>query len=511
MRRLILTVALCAAVLLAGLGVGALARSSNDMSGQAMGIDDNPDYLWSMAARNARLTGKDDVRLRLRLTGVDPRVARFAHRPSRDATHVPTSHFVNRWPHRFGMAPPTAVLTYQRAPGELPTQLPLVLSRPRYEKSSGTVRFTADRIARTTDTIPAGRNRASGRIPNPKRTGPVTVVIDDSGEVPDPTPVPDDQRPPVTRTSDNPAPGTIMPNFRRTRLAAAEATRFGVTIDSAPKTVVSGQPFVIEGHTDGFSPGNWINVWIKGADGVALDAGGVIDADGNRTSNTTRLIGQGTVLLQLSAGVWPEEQWSEPVKIEVTAPPVGRSSAAAYRDIRGTPVIQAIATDRPSRGVPEVVLKFAFPTGQPYPKVVQPTLRGGPGDTWLYESKFVTSGADGTLNQAAPGSEIAFSTTKTCYRYIGLEKPRRVEVPCPPTDIVPDVMGKTATEARAVIERAGYTVSTWRPSWAGSCYVTSFRTPPPEVWSTTKIITDQIPRPNQPITDSRDVYLRCDR
>ncbi len=520
MRRLFVTVGAVAALFIAGLGVGALAATPGPQaSGQVVGIDENPDYLWSLAARNGSLTGNDDSRLRLRLTGVDQRVARFAHRPSRDATHVRLDHFVSHWKKRFGSAHPTAVLTYQRTPGELPTQMALMLSRPRFDRASATVRFDADRIARTVETLPApgrklakGKQQATNRAANPKRTGPLTLVIDDSGEVPEPPPSTDDNRPPVTPTSDNPAPGTIMPNFRRVELAATAEPRFGVTIDSFPKRVVSGQPFVIEGHTEGFSPGNWINVWVKDSDGNQLDAGGSIDTDDKRISNTTQLVGQGTVMVQLSAGVWPEEQWSDPVEIEVTAPPLSASAAAAYRDIRGTPVIKAIATELPFReSRTEQVVKFSFPTGQSYPKVVQPSLRGGPGDTWLYESKFVTGAADGTLNQAAPGSAVSFSTSRTCYRYVGLERPRPVEVPCPANKVVPDVMGKTATEARSILLGQGYSVSTWIPSWAGSCYVTSFRSPPPEVWSTSKVITDQIPRPNQPANDARDVYLRCDR
>ena len=495
-----------------GVAAGALVGLPAAESAPAASSDGAPDHLWSLTARNGSLTGKDEADMRLKLVGVSRAVGRYADRPSRDPSHVTIGQFLREWETRFAFAPPNAVVTYQVERSAAPRQVQVVLSRPRYDKSSDTMRFAAERIHRTVDDLPDRTGQSTSRPQSTvARTGPVSVMIDDSGEAPDPVP-PEGDSPPVAPTQKNPPAGSIMPNFRRGGSVAAAASEFAVTIDSVPAKVVSGEPFVVEGHTSGFSPGNWINVWIKGANGAELDAGGVIDSDDNRFTVTTRLIGQGPVQLQVSAGVWPEEQWSESVSLNVTEPSLLGSAAAAYRDVRGGTVIQAIATDIPDRSGLTVVEAFLFPIGQPSAKVVQPSLRSGPQDTWLYETRFATSAADGPLNQVTPGSEVQFSTQKTCYKwmYRGLVRQPWVEVSCPAPRPVPDVMGMTGAEAAAAIEKAGFTVNTWRASWDGSCYKINFWADAPKIWGTDKRVIDQIPRPAERITEAKDIYIRCD-
>lgn len=159
--------------------------------------------------------------------------------------------------------------------------------------------------------------------------------------------------PPVVPNSVNPPAGSIMPRFSDSRpLLRASADEFSVTIDSAPTVANPGQPLTITGHTTGFSPGNWVNAWVRLPDGSQFDDGGVI-TDGNTFTIPMTLMYPGRNTIQLSAGTWPTEQWTAPLNVDVTTTPTykkdigGTAVGVLYHDLHGAPVIVAEADPKP--------------------------------------------------------------------------------------------------------------------------------------------------------------------
>lgn len=143
----------------------------------------------------------------------------------------------------------------------------------------------------------------------------------------------------VAPSADAPV-GSMMPNFGQDELTS-QAAQYSVTIDSVPTSSQIGQQITVSGHTTGFAPGNWVNVWIRMPDGSQMDDGGTIAADGSFTLPAT-LAYAGVNSVQVSAGAWPNEQWSAPVNVTVGAD--GTSTAArgvVYHDLAGQAVVVA--------------------------------------------------------------------------------------------------------------------------------------------------------------------------
>ena len=189
--------------------------------------------------------------------------------------------------------------------------------------------------------------------------------------------------------------GSIMPNFTQQKLTA-NSDQYSVTIDSVPTTAQVGQGITVSGHTTGFAPGNWVNVWVRLPDGTQMDDGGMIAADGSFTLPAT-LVYPGVNTIQVSAGSYPDEQWSAPVNINVAF--VGRSIPAqgvVYHDLAGRPVV--IAAAGPMAGFPFASFYFCPDTGGDCVKQVA---------TNAAYNTFVgvyPVPPDGFLNNAAPNS-----------------------------------------------------------------------------------------------------------
>lgn len=145
----------------------------------------------------------------------------------------------------------------------------------------------------------------------------------------------------VAESGDAPV-GSIMPNFAQRNLAP-QGDQYSVTIDSARRSAQSGQPIAITGHTTGFAPGNWVNVWVRMPDGSQLDDGGAIANDGTFTLPAT-LMYPGVNTVQVSAGAWPSEQWSAPVPVSVEGGLTTSAKGIVYHDLTGRPVVVAAAT-----------------------------------------------------------------------------------------------------------------------------------------------------------------------
>ncbi len=148
--------------------------------------------------------------------------------------------------------------------------------------------------------------------------------------------------PTVVPNSANPPVGSIMPNFQRESVSKKPMLRSGeqsysVTIDSVPTQVAPGKTFTVTGHTTGFAPGNWINAWVRLPDGQQFDDGGIVTSGGSFTIPMT-LTYPGAQKIQISAGKWPTEQWSQPVTVNVDASSYSSGVGVLYHDLNGNPV-----------------------------------------------------------------------------------------------------------------------------------------------------------------------------
>ena len=132
-----------------------------------------------------------------------------------------------------------------------------------------------------------------------------------------------------------------MPNFTQENLTA-NAGQYSVSIDSAPTHAQVGQGITISGHTTGFAPGNWVNVWVRLPDGTQMDDGGTIAAYGSFTLPAT-LVYPGVNTIQISAGSYPDEQWSTPVNVNVHSAGRFAAQGVVYHNLAGRPVVIAAA------------------------------------------------------------------------------------------------------------------------------------------------------------------------
>ena len=234
----------------------------------------------------------------------------------------------------------------------------------------------------------------------------------------------EDTAPRTTVTSKNPGRGTIMPNFSQEALPSSTNPGFAITIDSSPAHVRPGEEFTIRAHTTGFAPGNWINVWVKQADGSMLDAGGFLDEGDGQVEISARLVAAGATTVQLSSGTWPQEQWSQPISIEVSEPELNSVAAVAFHDLSGKPIIlattkQSAFTDKMK---PRNVLSFALPAPKAQPLLVEAEhsdiekQAGQPAKqmqlTWT--ARYSPTAADGSLSVVRPGTPLDASTYVKC-------------------------------------------------------------------------------------------------
>lgn len=148
------------------------------------------------------------------------------------------------------------------------------------------------------------------------------------------------QAPLSVETTATPPTGSMMPDFAAKPAQVGSPCRYSVAVTGIPATVQSGQSFTINARTTGFDAGNWVNVWVKRADGTQLDAGGMVTT-GSQISVPARLITPGVTEIQLSVGSWPNEQWSQPIAVTVTNPPTSATEAEVFRTADGNPVILA--------------------------------------------------------------------------------------------------------------------------------------------------------------------------
>ncbi len=230
--------------------------------------------------------------------------------------------------------------------------------------------------------------------------------------------------PRTTETSRTPDRGTIMPNFTQEDLATDPDPGFSITIDNAPSQVGPGAEFTIHAHTTGFEPGNWINVWVKQADGTMLDAGGLIDDGDGQVEIPARLISAGANTIQLSSGTWPDEQWSQPISITVSEPELGQTAAVAFHSLSGKPVI--LATTRLAAFTeqlkPRNVTSFAVPVVGAEPVLIDAKNSGikeKPGQSardmqLVWTANYAVSTADGSLASARPGTLLDASIAVKC-------------------------------------------------------------------------------------------------
>lgn len=158
------------------------ASASAAAAGTAEGA--SPEYLWALSAADGSLVGADDEHLYLHLEGVAEGVTRFSDRPDRLASAVDLLDFLGRWEGRFSDDPPNAVLSYQPDGAGAQQQIVVTLSRPRWDASTRSLVFAADRIRKEADDL-AGTDHPldPAAIDNPVGTGPVAVFIDGAGDV----------------------------------------------------------------------------------------------------------------------------------------------------------------------------------------------------------------------------------------------------------------------------------------------------------------------------------------
>jgi hypothetical protein len=92
---------------------------------------------------------------------------------------------------------------------------------------------------------------------------------------------------------------------------SSAAVPFSVNMAYFDESVRSGNQSAIIGTSDGFSDGNWVNVWIRGkGDTQWTDSGGNWVRAGKFSIPVTYPT-TGDWQVQLSLGAWPEEQYSQ--------------------------------------------------------------------------------------------------------------------------------------------------------------------------------------------------------
>jgi hypothetical protein len=123
-------------------------------------------------------TGPD--RYKVRLHRVSSGVTTFADRPSRTAGHESLKTFVSRWKSRgFAADAPNAALVIDAAPASSDVTL-LTLSRPKYDRGSSTLTYSARPLKGEAPGALADFGKRGDRV-RARRFGAASLFIDDSG------------------------------------------------------------------------------------------------------------------------------------------------------------------------------------------------------------------------------------------------------------------------------------------------------------------------------------------
>ena len=121
------------------------------------------------------IAGRDDV-FTLTLDQPSPDVTVFTDRPVRSAATEPLADFVDQWDARgFGEDPPNAALVLDQEPDDADTAV-FKLADPSYDKTSGTVSYTATHVRGGTSSLPSDED-----IDPPPSFEDAHLFIDPSG------------------------------------------------------------------------------------------------------------------------------------------------------------------------------------------------------------------------------------------------------------------------------------------------------------------------------------------
>jgi len=121
------------------------------------------------------IPGRDDV-FTLTLDQPAPDVTVFTDRPVRSASTESLAGFVDQWDERgFAQDPPNAALVLDQEPDSADTAV-FKLADPSYDKSSGTVSYTASHVNGGTSSLPSDEH-----IDPPPTFGDAHLFIDASG------------------------------------------------------------------------------------------------------------------------------------------------------------------------------------------------------------------------------------------------------------------------------------------------------------------------------------------
>ncbi|OAI39914.1 hypothetical protein AYO39_02230 [Actinobacteria bacterium SCGC AG-212-D09] len=148
-----------------------------------------PGYLFSIPSAAGSLVGPNDRHLTLRLKGARAYLTRFTDRPLREAFVVADRDFARRFRTYFADSKPNGVLTYTPPDSRIPVSIVLALGQPRWNAAVSTWTFPAIRIRKEPDNLPDTTVHIKPpRIPNPRKFGHATLVIDNAPPVCQPVP-----------------------------------------------------------------------------------------------------------------------------------------------------------------------------------------------------------------------------------------------------------------------------------------------------------------------------------
>lgn len=182
MRRFLAPVAITTALMFVTGGLSAAPASAvagSTTAGSEGESTEVEEILFTVQAahgttRSLKVTGPEDEKFRLTLTGVDP-VTVFSNRPFRDAWLISPNALDVNWNAWFAGDPPNAVLTYA-IPGKAPASMVIELTNPTYNRATKSLSFTATREQRVNDPVEKGANWE--RLTTPTSMTSVSLFID---------------------------------------------------------------------------------------------------------------------------------------------------------------------------------------------------------------------------------------------------------------------------------------------------------------------------------------------
>ena len=163
---------------LMAVAVGALLGCSPALAATTVRAP-TPSYLFSIPTASGSLTGPNDQRLTLRLSGTRDYLTRFTDRPLRKASVVANADFVRRFDRYFARSRPNAVLTYTPSGARIPVSIVLTFGQPRWNAHHHTWTFPATRIRKQPDNVPGTAVHIDPPlVPNPPIFKHATLLID---------------------------------------------------------------------------------------------------------------------------------------------------------------------------------------------------------------------------------------------------------------------------------------------------------------------------------------------